>query len=129
MRTSERHLRRVLTAYLAHYSRARPLTSRTPGPDRVRPHPWSHRTPYHRPARSPERPDPRSCTLHAADELGRDGIGGAVLEAFNDARHPARIAHLAVRGLPGSGTSAELMDAAGISASHIARAAREILGG
>jgi transketolase len=39
-----------------------------------------------------------------------------------------RLVHLAVRGLPGSGTPEELMEAAGISASHVAQAAREILG-
>jgi transketolase len=62
------------------------------------------------------------------DHYPAGGIGGAVLEAFNDAGHPVKIAHLAVRGLPGSGTPAELMEAAGISASHVAQAAREILG-
>jgi transketolase len=50
-----------------------------------------------------------------------------VLEALNDAGHPARIVHLAVRGLPGSGTPAELMDAAGISTGHVVQAAREVL--
>jgi transketolase len=62
------------------------------------------------------------------DHYPEGGIGEAVLEAFNDAGHPAQITHLAVRGLPGSGTPAELMDAAGISAGHIVRAARELLG-
>jgi len=65
----------------------------------------------------------------AEDHYPAGGIGEAVLQAFNDAGHPVQIAHLAVRGLPGSGTPAELMEAAGISASHIAQAAREILGG
>jgi len=50
------------------------------------------------------------------------------LDAFNDAGRPVRLSHLAVRGLPGSGTPAELMEAAGISAGQIARAARELLG-
>ena len=62
------------------------------------------------------------------DHYPEGGIGGAVLEAFNDAGHPAQITHLAVRGLPGSGTPAELMDAAGISAAHIVQAARDLLG-
>jgi transketolase len=62
------------------------------------------------------------------DHYPAGGIGSAVLEALNDAGHPARIVHLAVRGLPGSGTPEELMEAAGISASHVAQAAREILG-
>ncbi|HET9898760.1 MAG TPA: transketolase [Streptosporangiaceae bacterium] len=63
----------------------------------------------------------------AEDHYPAGGLGGAVLEAFSDAGHPIRIAHLAVRGLPGSGTPAELMDAAGISADHIAQAARSLL--
>jgi transketolase len=63
------------------------------------------------------------------DHYPAGGIGEAVLEALNTAGHPARVAHLAVRGLPGSGTPAELMDGAGISASHVAQAAREMLAG
>jgi transketolase len=64
----------------------------------------------------------------AEDHYPQGGIGCAVLDAFNDAGHPVRLSHLAVRGLPGSGTPAELMEAAGISAGQIARAARELLG-
>jgi transketolase len=62
------------------------------------------------------------------DHYLEGGIGGAVLEAFSDAGHPAQITHLAVRGLPGSGTPAELMEAAGISAAHIVQAVRDLLG-
>jgi transketolase len=62
------------------------------------------------------------------DHYPEGGIGGAVLEAFNDAGHPVQIVHLAVHGLPGSGTPAELMEAAGISPGHIAQAARDLLG-
>ena len=51
-----------------------------------------------------------------------------MLEALNEAGRPARVVHLAVRGLPGSGTPAELMDAAGISAGHVVQAARDLLG-
>jgi transketolase len=64
----------------------------------------------------------------AEDHYPEGGIGGAVLEALSDAGHPAQITHLAVRGLPGSGTPAELMEAAGISAGHIVQAARGLLG-
>jgi transketolase len=64
----------------------------------------------------------------AEDHYQEGGIGSAVLEAFSDADHPVHMAHLAVRALPGSGTPAELMEAAGISAGHIERAARELLG-
>ena len=63
------------------------------------------------------------------DHYPAGGLGSAVLDAFNDAGHPVHISHLAVRDLPGSGTPAELMEAAGISADHIARAARELLSG
>ena len=65
--------------------------------------------------------------LVVEDHYPAGGIGSAVLEALNDAGHPARIVHLAVRGLPGSGTPAELMDAAGISTDHVVQAAREVL--
>ena len=63
----------------------------------------------------------------AEDHYPAGGIGGAVLEAFNDAGHPVHVKHLAVRDLPGSGTPQELMEAAGISADQIAQAAREVL--
>jgi len=62
------------------------------------------------------------------DHYPAGGLGGAVLEALNDADHPVHIAHLAVRGLPTSGTPAELMEAAGISADQVVQAARDLLG-
>jgi transketolase len=62
------------------------------------------------------------------DHYPAGGIGGAVLEALNDAGHPVQISHLAVLGLPGSGTSEELMHAAGISADRVVEAARKLLG-
>jgi transketolase len=61
------------------------------------------------------------------DHYPAGGIGSAVLEALNDAGHPVRVSHLAVRDLPGSGTPAELMQAAGISADSIVEAARKVL--
>jgi transketolase len=63
------------------------------------------------------------------DHHPEGGLGSAVLDALTGAG-PAElaVAHLAVRELPGSGTSAELLDAAGISAGHIAAAARQLLG-
>jgi transketolase len=69
----------------------------------------------------------RSRVVVVEDHYPAGGIGSAVLEALSDAGHPARIAHLAVQGLPGSGTPAELMEAAGISAARVAQAARELL--
>jgi transketolase len=63
------------------------------------------------------------------DHYPQGGLGAAVLEAFADAGvQDLRIVHLAVRSLPGSGTSAELLDAAGISARHIVDAARRLAG-
>jgi transketolase len=61
------------------------------------------------------------------DHYPEGGLGSAVLDAFNGADRPVHVRHLAVHDLPGSGTPAELLDAAGISASHIAQAAREAL--
>jgi transketolase len=65
----------------------------------------------------------------AEDHYPAGGIGSAVLDAFNDAGHPVPLSHLAVRDLPGSGTPAELMARAGISADQIAQAARDLLSG
>jgi transketolase len=62
------------------------------------------------------------------DHYPAGGIGGAVLEALNDAGHPVQVSHLAVSGLPGSGTPAELMQAAGISADRVVEAAHKLLG-
>ena len=62
------------------------------------------------------------------DHYPEGGIGSAVLEALNDAGHPVRIVHLAVRDIPGSGTGEELMEAAGISAGRVVLAVRELLG-
>jgi transketolase len=63
------------------------------------------------------------------DHHPEGGLGAAVIDALtSDGRIELAIAHLAVRELPGSGTSEELLDAAGISAGHIATAARQLLG-
>jgi transketolase len=63
----------------------------------------------------------------AEDHHPEGGLGSAVLEALTSAgRAELSVKHLAVRNMPGSGTAAELLDAAGISASHIADAAREL---
>lgn len=65
----------------------------------------------------------------AEDHYPEGGVGSAVLEALTDASvPPLQVAHLAVQGLPGSGKPAELLDAAGISARHIAGAARRLAG-
>jgi len=65
----------------------------------------------------------------AEDHHPEGGIGGAVLEALAEAgRIDLTMAHLAVREMPGSGTSAELLAEAGIDADGIAAAARRLLG-
>ncbi|MFF3756144.1 transketolase [Streptomyces sp. NPDC002185] len=61
------------------------------------------------------------------DHHPEGGIGEAVLSALAPGGHRPAFAHLAVTGLPGSGTTEELLDEAGISRAHIARAARELL--
>ena len=61
------------------------------------------------------------------DHYPEGGLGAAVLEAMADA--PPRVAHLAVRELPGSGKPEELMNAAGITAKHVAAAAAKLLKG
>jgi transketolase len=50
-----------------------------------------------------------------------------VLEALSDGEATVRVQRLAVRDMPGSGTPAELLAAAGIDAEHIAEAARALL--
>jgi transketolase len=65
----------------------------------------------------------------AEDHHPEGGLGSAVVDALTDAG-PVQLSvvHLAVREMPGSGTGAELLDAAGINASHIAAAARSLAG-
>ena len=65
----------------------------------------------------------------AEDHYPQGGIGGAVLEALAGSGRPLCVRQCAVSGLPGSGTPDELMEAAGISASRIAAAARMLLAG
>jgi transketolase len=63
------------------------------------------------------------------DHWAEGGLGDAVLAALAEAgaaRQIERCMHLAVREMPGSGKPAELLDAAGISARHIAEAVREL---
>jgi transketolase len=65
----------------------------------------------------------------AEDHHPEGGIGAAVLDALTaNGRADLDIAHLAVRIMPGSGTGDELLNEAGINASHIADAARGLLG-
>ena len=61
------------------------------------------------------------------DHYPQGGLGATVMEALAMEPKPPRVAHLAVRGLPGSGKPEELMNAAGITAPHIVRAAKGLL--
>jgi transketolase len=64
----------------------------------------------------------------AEDHHPEGGLGSAVLDALTSTgRTDLAIAHLAVREMPGSGTTAELLAASGIDAAHIADAARRLL--
>jgi len=64
----------------------------------------------------------------AEDHHPEGGLGSAVADALTGAgRTDLAMARLAVREMPGSGTTRELLDASGISASHIAAAARRLL--
>jgi transketolase len=62
------------------------------------------------------------------DHYPEGGIGAAVMEALALDAPPPRVTHLAVRGLPGSGTPQELMAAAGIDADAIVAAVTELVG-
>ena len=64
----------------------------------------------------------------AEDHRPEGGLGSAVKDALLDGSpRNLRIVHLAVRGMPGSGTGAQLLSWAGIDAAHIAAAARWLL--
>ena len=64
----------------------------------------------------------------AEDHYPAGGLGSAVADALLSAGpQPLHLAHLCVRELPGSGSSTELLAAAGIDAEHITAAAHELL--
>jgi transketolase len=66
----------------------------------------------------------------AEDHHSEGGLGSAVKDTLLDGVFGnVRIDHLAVRGMPGSGTGAQLLGWAGIDAEHIAVAARRLLTG
>jgi transketolase len=60
------------------------------------------------------------------DHYPEGGLGAAVMEALAMDEAPPRVEHLAVRGLPSSGSPAELMAAAGIDESAIVDAVRRM---
>jgi transketolase len=63
----------------------------------------------------------------AEDHHREGGLGEAVVTALSAAGIPARIEHLAVRLMPGSGSPGQLLDQAGLSGSHIAAAVHRLL--
>ena len=64
----------------------------------------------------------------AEDHHPEGGLGSAVTDALLAAgQSNLTITHLAVRGMPGSGTSTELLAWAGIDADHITTAARQLI--
>src|SRR5215218_5714328 len=66
----------------------------------------------------------------AEDHWPEGGLGEATLSALEqDGTDVRAFEHLAVSVMPGSGSPEELMDAAGISANHIADAVRKLLNG
>jgi transketolase len=66
----------------------------------------------------------------AEDHHPEGGLGSAVADALLAAGlQDLTLTHLAVRGMPGSGTGEELLAWAGIDADHIADAARKLVGG
>jgi transketolase len=66
--------------------------------------------------------------LVAEDHYPEGGLASAVLEALSEDERPPRVVRLAVRGLPTSGTSDELLEAAGIARPAIVEAARRLAG-
>ena len=55
------------------------------------------------------------------------GLGDAVLEVFAQSTDRPQVVKLGVEGMPGSGTPAELMNAAGIDAAHIVKAVKNLI--
>ena len=85
------------------------------------------------------KPIDRKTLVQAAKECGgkvvvvedhwpEGGLGDAVLEAYAAEGALPRVVKLGVHGMPGSGTPAELMNAARIDAGHIVKAVKALLG-
>jgi transketolase len=64
--------------------------------------------------------------LTVEDHWPEGGLGDAVLEVFAEAEQCPRIVKLAVRKMPGSGPSQELVKDVGIDARTIAEEARKL---
>jgi transketolase len=62
------------------------------------------------------------------DHWPEGGLGDAVLEAFSERDgSPPEVVKLAVQSMPGSGTAAQLLEEAGISAHHIVQAVKVLV--
>ena len=61
------------------------------------------------------------------DHWAEGGLGDAVISALADTDDPPRVVKLAVREMPKSARSEELLARSGIDAEHIARAARQLV--
>jgi transketolase len=68
------------------------------------------------------------CFVVVEDHYPQGGLGAAVMEALALEATPPRVTHLAVRGLPGSGTPQELMATAGIDADAVVAAVTALVG-
>jgi len=64
----------------------------------------------------------------AEDHHPEDGLGSAMAFAISEREASFRIAHLAVRAMPMSGTNAELLAYGGISAPHVEAAVHALVG-
>jgi transketolase len=73
--------------------------------------------------------DTRGRLVIAEDHRPEGGLGSAVLEVLVGKDSPLRLAHPAVRIMPGSGTPTELLAAAAIDAASIDSAARHLMDG
>ena len=62
------------------------------------------------------------------DHYPEGGLGAAVMEALALDEHPPRVEHLAVRGLPGSGSTSDLLAQAGIDQPSVVAAVARITG-
>lgn len=72
----------------------------------------------------------RGTLIVVEDHWSEGGLGDAVLEVLTQVRTEGlQVVKLAVRDMPGSGTPAELLSAAGIDAGHIVQAVRSLLQG
>src|ERR687892_1992267 len=72
-------------------------------------------------------PDGAGPVITVEDHWAEGGLGDAVAAALADADRPPRVVPLAVRDMPGSGTPAELLAAAGIDADAIVSCARQLV--